>query len=496
MSTDGSHVFWTSVPAGQLYVRINGTQTIQVSATHRAGPDPNGPQPAAFLGATPSGSKVVFTSAEKLTDDATASLGAPDLYEFDVASGQLTDLSVDNVAGESANVQGVVGMSDDGSFVYFAALGDLAPPSSPVDDRAPDGTPRVKIYLWHDGAVRRVAPMGEESHTERNWLTSTGGGEKQSRVSANGRDLLFLSALPLTGQDTAGHFEFFRYDAALDQLACVSCPPEGQPATVDAESDFGFLAIGLSRFASFQPRLMSSDGSRVFFETKEALVPQDVNGMTDVYEWEDGKLFLISPGRSASDAYFADASASGDDIFFTTYEQLVRGDRDTNMDLYDARVGGGFPESPSNGSCSGDACTGDPSPAPSIVSPGSASIFLAPARARSGAHPTNVTLAVSAISAKTRRAFARTGKVTLRVRSSAAGTVTARARGRVGRTNRTVARTVKRLAAAKTSNVTLTLSREAMRELRRRHRWTLRVSVAMAGARTRTATLTLITRGR
>ena len=33
-------------------------------------------------------------------------------------------------------------------------------------------------------------------------------------------------------------------------------------------------------------RLISSDGSRVFFETQQPLVPEDENGLLDVYEWE------------------------------------------------------------------------------------------------------------------------------------------------------------------------------------------------------------------
>jgi hypothetical protein len=41
---------------------------------------------------------------------------------------------------------------------------------------------------------------------------------------------------------------------------------------------------------------MSDDGSYVFFDTDDALVPQDTNGTQDVYEWEDGHVYLISGG--------------------------------------------------------------------------------------------------------------------------------------------------------------------------------------------------------
>ncbi|HMC50580.1 MAG TPA: hypothetical protein VKH20_08030, partial [Solirubrobacterales bacterium] len=38
----------------------------------------------------------------------------------------------------------------------------------------------------------------------------------------------------------------------------------------------------------------------------------------------------------------ADASASGDDVFFFTRQQLVGQDKDELQDVYDARVGGGL----------------------------------------------------------------------------------------------------------------------------------------------------------
>jgi hypothetical protein len=74
-----------------------------------------------------------------------------------------------------------------------------------------------------------------------------------------------------------------------------------------------------------------------------------------VYEWEaegsgscqssttdGGCLYLISSGSGTSNSYFADASASGNDVFFETGDSLVGQDEDNLEDLYDARVGGGF----------------------------------------------------------------------------------------------------------------------------------------------------------
>ena len=107
-------------------------------------------------------------------------------------------------------------------------------------------------------------------------------------------------------------------------------------------------------------RNLSEDGSRVFFQTQEALVPQDKNGQTDVYEWEregagscehasasfsasnGGCLYLISTGESDKPSYFGDASANGSNVFFFTRQSLVGQDRDENYDIYDARIDGGI----------------------------------------------------------------------------------------------------------------------------------------------------------
>jgi hypothetical protein len=97
-----------------------------------------------------------------------------------------------------------------------------------------------------------------------------------------------------------------------------------------------------------------------------------VNGTEDVYEFEPGGVgscprstsasspsgcvYLISTGAGQSPSEFADASESGDEVFFTTRQQLVSEDQDELIDLYDARVGGGFPEKSPAAPCSGDAC--------------------------------------------------------------------------------------------------------------------------------------------
>jgi hypothetical protein len=139
---------------------------------------------------------------------------------------------------------------------------------------------------------------------------------------------------------------------------------------------------------------------RAFFNSFDPLVLSDTNEAGDVYEWEavgkgrctetapafskpnEGCLSLISTGKSADDSEFLDASPSGEDVFFTTASSLVPQDYGL-IDVYDARVGGGFPPSPPTPApCEGEACVGAAS-APSDRTPAS-SAFRGSGNVREG----------------------------------------------------------------------------------------------------------------
>jgi len=424
LSADGPKVFFTAAAdaghdAGtdQVFVRENPTSasatTVQVSAsqkTNGAGPggtDASGPRPAAWMASTPDGSHVLFTSPEELTNDANTGSAdqGNDLYEWN--GGALTDVSLPNAGvtngdPNGAEVQGVLGVSDDGSYIYFVANGVLAAGASPGNcngnsSRGLANSGTCNLYVWHAGTISFIAQLDANQKTglsdEDNWLPNLSGGTvaKASRVTANGQTLLFTSQAPLTGYDNNGFFELYRYSAATGQLGCVSCDPSGLAATGSAtlRSIRSLLSDGT---AAVLTRNLSASGDQVFFESPDPLVARDTNGSggcplvdnvpscQDVYEWEadgagscqssaqnGGCLYLISTGESQDPSYFADASASGDDAFFFTSQPLVGQDQDQLVDVYDARVDGGLasqnpPAPPSP--CSGDACKGPASSAP------------------------------------------------------------------------------------------------------------------------------------
>jgi hypothetical protein len=123
----------------------------------------------------------------------------------------------------------------------------------------------------------------------------------------------------------------------------------------------------------------STNGNFAFFSAQSELVPQDINGETpelissgtstssDVYEWRrngvdgcdhaQGCLALITNGIDGTKNELLGTTPSGRDVFIATHSQLVPWDKDSQGDVYDARIGGGFPPPPTRPvECEGDAC--------------------------------------------------------------------------------------------------------------------------------------------
>ena len=132
---------------------------------------------------------------------------------------------------------------------------------------------------------------------------------------------------------------------------------------------------------------MTEDG-RTFFSTSDPLVPQDTDGIRDVYEYVDGRPQLISSGASEREigvavvhppgldrAGLSGVSANGTDVYFSTFDTLVPSDRNGSAALkfYDARTDGGFAELPSAAPCAAaDECAGPGSSPPPASQNGTA----------------------------------------------------------------------------------------------------------------------------
>jgi hypothetical protein len=425
VSDDGSRVVWsTETGEHHLYVSdMHLEKSVQLDVVEGGAQGGEG-EGAVFQTASSDGSKVFFTDTSKLTLDAVGHGGQPDLYmcEVDEAAGRptctLEDLTVDENRGEEAHVWGVVlGAGEDGRYVYFAADGALAPGATPgncatkehITGYVPGAVCNLYVYDTVTGGRRLVAVLSNEDDSD--WEGSVGGSSILStvKVSPSGRYLGFMSQRSLTGYDNIDarsgqpDAEVFLYNASSGAMVCASCNPTGaRPAGVfDTPASPGLLVdhVEGSRWnrhwlagsipgwedgtqgvveSWYQPGYLSDRG-RLFFNAADALVPQDTNGLEDVYEYEpsgvgdcavsSGCVGLISSGTSGEESVLLDASESGDDVFFMTTSRLVGQDTDSGFDVYDARVC--TASSPcvasvaasSPASCaSGDACRGPGSP--------------------------------------------------------------------------------------------------------------------------------------
>jgi hypothetical protein len=453
ISQDGSRVFWSEEKGSSklLYMRDTARGESVRLDVQQPGAPAGGLPLARFQFASSDGSRVFFTDSQRLTAQSGAS--QDDLYEcviVEEAGGSkcdLTDLTPER-AGHSAEVQKfVLGASEDGSYVYFVANGVLSENRNSEGETATQGECDVSplpsmcnLYEYHDGVVTFVARLSTEDEFDWDHASITSFVDLTSRVSPDGHFVAFMSDRPLTGYDNRDmssgkpDIEVYLYDAQGGRLVCASCNPTGsRPAGVEA-SDFdpavnkkksrlnlvavqpnGFggeagysnknwVAANLPRGDEvgggilYQPRALS-DGGRLFFNSSDALVPQDVNGEEDVYEFEPegtgscraasvtfvsasgGCVSLISAGTSSEESGFLDASEGGGDVFFLTSSRLASLDVDTALDIYDAHactvsvpcIAAPVGPPPCD---SGDSCKGAPAIQPSIFGAPASATFV------------------------------------------------------------------------------------------------------------------------
>jgi hypothetical protein len=324
VSADGARVYWNDTATGNLFLR-EGAQSKQVDTAAGGG--------GTLETAAADGGTAIYTKAGHL-------------WSYDAETESSADLT------PSGGVVGALGASIDATRVYYLTGSGL--------------------FLWQAGDTTEVADAADAS----NYPPAVG----TARVGADGAHLAFVSTSPLTAYDNTEAApkacgdpgvsgercaEVYLYDAEADLLRCASCKAKGRPTGPSTLPGATANGEGPAATRSYKPRALSSGGGRLFFDSRDNLASTDTNADWDVYQWEvnglgscekaPGCLALISSGRSEGGASFVDASSQGEDVFFLTDGSLVGSDPGS-VDLYDARVGGGFPEPEAPIACEGNAC--------------------------------------------------------------------------------------------------------------------------------------------
>jgi hypothetical protein len=419
ISEDGKTVFFTVRSSGgtscgkavdELYARVNGETTVAISEPllSVAGRECDGAcredeeveakrGEGEFQGASADGRKVFFLTNQSLLNSDKDN--RRDLYEVDLQGGavrSLTRVSLALSVTEPAEVRGVVRVSEDGSHVYFVAGGLLSGVPNANGEMAVAGADNMYVYEpdpEHSGQheIAFIADLCSGANRSGSALQAKCHGSdagdwalrdaRPAQATPDGSAIVFSSTGDLTSDDRSASSQLFEYDAKRGSLTRVSMGEGGfaDDGNTDNEAEAPELSVA-SYASAFEPRshatvslALSSDGSRVFFLSADALSPAAAPGTVNVYEYSNNDVRLISDGHdsghvlSKAAVQFFGTDPSAQDALFTTTDQLIGQDLDSQQDLYDARIEGGFPPGKIAPRCTEEACRATSNVTPEAV---------------------------------------------------------------------------------------------------------------------------------
>jgi hypothetical protein len=378
ISADGRVIFFTvfggcggpNPPADEIWARVDGTTSFDVSASQCSRTPPADPCNAAakatYEGAATSGSRVFFSTTQQLVNDDTDN--TKDVYACDIPAGSPAPSAAKanpcsgfrrisaTETGAAAEVEDVLHVSDTGATVLFTAKGVLAENEDVLGEMAQAGD--HNLYVWRQDSAH---PDGRTSFVARLASNDLKTASARPQSTPDGRYLVFTTASQLAETDTDNAREVYRYDADTGELTRVST------------NVFGIGGNGPFDSSISAGGAISDDGGKIVFTTAEGLSPADGNGELDVYLWAPARVSLISTGSVGGGINIRGVNAvidgSGQDIYFNTPGALTPADGDDSADVYDARIGGGFSFA-QKPICTGENCQLEPSlPRPIPASP-------------------------------------------------------------------------------------------------------------------------------
>jgi hypothetical protein len=459
-SADGTLVFFTSDEG--LSGASNANELYEFNTTgHPIGGVPaNAPTPLAsgggvvgVISVSNDGSHVFFVASDVLSSHPNAAgktpgAGQPNLYVRDTRNGETTfvatlappDVTTCNPTCGASVPTGLVGSADvsrpaysgpDGTVFVFTSSGDLTgesqTPTTMLSSSVAAGEHKLQVGSTEGFLVGHTIAIDSGAQEELETVESVDG-PTELTVSEYGPALVN----GLTNEHPAGagvsgvNAEVYRYSATDDSLTCLSCTQPGVLETSGAS--LGEVAGG-SYAPSGHVAQMSEDGTRIFFQSPDPLLPGMPGAVTNktfpptnLYEWDAGRVYLISEAVNGGST-FDGTTPSGDDAFFSTRAPLTPEAVPGYQHIFDARVDGGFTrESSVKSPCAQEPCRNLAVPPSSSPVPASES--------SSGAEPPLVTelperFVVHPLTQKQRRRAARSGILPLTVSVGAAGTIRA-----------------------------------------------------------------------
>ena len=296
ISDDGTHVFWATLSPVtpddadvhylDVYERSEGVTKLISSSDPSGG---NGPYDADLVFNSRDGSRVIFS----LTDCSTVfySCGGPSAGDWERVGDEIRPFP--SAFARHLTWVHPEGASPDGGRVFFTT-------DEPLVSADTDG-----------GCADQVERYGCDDIYER---TATGAVKLISTGPGRGTGPIFAYFLDATED---GSHVFFEAGAPL--LGDGSDPHGGQYEWVDGSLRF------LGDRVAFDA--VSHDGTRVFITTGDRLASEDTDDAGDIYELSGGHAKLISRGPTSGNgpysARFRGISEDGSHVFFETEEALT-----------------------------------------------------------------------------------------------------------------------------------------------------------------------------
>lgn len=265
----------------------------------------NGTKATQFLGTDKAGDKAFLVSSESLEgEDADAN---PDIYARDLAGGTTSLVSAEGPCPSGLNCNPTFGgASVDGSHVFFESNEQIAEAD---EDSSQD------VYDWSGSGEPVLVSTGPDGGNGPDNATYAGSSADGSKVFFQTSEVLDASADEDQALDV-----YERVGGTTTSLVSAGEPGHGNE---DFPATFSWA---------------SADGSTVVFKTLEQLTESDGDEAVDVYKRAGGVTTLVSTGAEASggdfEAAFAGASSDGSKIFFLTPEALSSQDEDESSDIY------------------------------------------------------------------------------------------------------------------------------------------------------------------
>lgn len=317
VSSDGSKVFFSTAEslvaedtdkARDVYERntVTGETLLVSGGPASCAPCGNREAPATFVGATPTGSKVFFTTEEKLT--AADGDEAGDVYAREPSAPE----PVLATPGGAAPVT-FQGASADGTKVFFETTDKLA---------AGDGDSETDIY--ERDLTGETTKLVSTTGTCPAPLVAEECAPIYRATTADGSRVFFETRAQLTSGDQDSFQDVYEWSSSSGTASLVSTSEAGEEGNGGHNAVYAGSAV---------------EGSKVFFETSEPLAAEDTDEAGDVYERSSGSTTLVTPGAEDRNAVFDGASPDGTTVLFSTREALGGGDSGEKIDVYERSSG-------------------------------------------------------------------------------------------------------------------------------------------------------------